>query len=750
METIHAVPLDALFFCHFDRLDLLNETFTNSSSNWNVFTDSTGSLFPLLRHMEQNASKNKAAANILSSKTVVSAHLQGKNEIAYLWLISIPPSVTHDEWLNFLKTFPQPVKTEAYEDRTIHTIGDNEQAIYCCILKDIFICSRSLITLQSSIRQVESGTYITDDEQFTEVMGSVGTYVDIRFFMNHRMIQKILPTVGSDIVKKHAPFLSYTANWSALDGQMMPNMIHLSGFTFPSFTNDNYLSCLLTQEGATIAACEFLPENTAAMLSTGFSDISRFFTSYRHYLEVRKELVNYQKQLTIAEENWQRKADEMLSSIYPKELAIAYIPNAGWVSILRTGNIKYAEEQFREMAEKADMRDYSSSSGIFRNPMQGLLPTIFGEIYATSGDAFFKIHGDWLIFADSLQTLERFSARRNNLKTRMSEMKASQYINDNASFMVCIQSTPSRDYNEAFLSFLNPTQRKKVEDGLKKNPPGMACVQLRPLQDKLYANFCAFFAEEFKASEKETVEDSSKKPEDKKEELKDQNEPTQAKTSDNHILHKFSVINHYTKEKETLIQRADNAIALLDPKNVSLWEKKYNGAIIDTAIQIDFFKNGKLQMLFATANQLHLIDRNGNTVAPFPLAISPKVIHGVAVFDYEKNREYRIFLVHEDNTIRVYDKKGRPVSGFKPFKTKSLVVRAPEFVRVGGRDYILVFDTQNMYILDRQGNERTKVQQAVAIDPRRPIEIQQSPHAVKLYTNKGVRVEVGLRDGKVK
>jgi hypothetical protein len=77
-------------------------------------------------------------------------------------------------------------------------------------------------------------------------------------------------------------------------------------------------------------------------------------------------------------------------------------------------------------------------------------------------------------------------------------------------------------------------------------------------------------------------------------------------------------------------------------------------------------------------------------------------------------------------------------------------VRAPEFVRAGGRDYIIVFDEQQVYILDRQGNMRTEVQSAVSVAPHTAIEVQQSTATIKVVTAKGKKVEIGLRDGKVK
>ena len=751
MKTLRAVPLDALFFCYMDRLDILNETMTNDGSNWKAFADTSSPMLLLLQHMEKVATKNKTATEILRSEMIISAHTQGKEEITYLWVVAHPATVSSDDWFNFLKTAPLPMQTMSYQNHTIYVMESGNDKLYCASLKGLSLYSCSLLILQAAIRQVESETSIAEEEQFVTVLSTVGTNVDVRFFLNHRTIQKIWPLLVNEEQKKHGTFLSHTANWTALDGQVKPNMLHLSGFVFPSFTDDNYLSLMLSQQGANITAWDFLPTNTSIMLSFGFKDISHFFTAYHHYLEAQKKLPDYQRKLEAMEKQWQCKVEDFLAALYPEELMEAHISGIGWIMGLRSGNTKYALEQFREIAEKTGRRDFKTTKEIYRNPVEDMLSEIFGDAYLASGDRYFMIVKDWIIFSDNLQSLQRFPTQQTNLKAKMQEMQATQYINSNASFMICMQSSKN---NDAFLSLLEPQIRKVAEIGLNNNPSGMTCLQLRSVQDKIYANLYAYFSEETRvANESVSTTTNMLKPTVKDTEPNTSQSVSQTATdkpTDSRLIHRFEVKNHYTKEKESLVQYADHAIALLSSKGDVLWNKKLDTAIIDTLIQIDFFKNGKLQMLFTTGNQLHLLDRNGNTVAPFPLNMQPEVISGVAVFDYAKDLEYRIFLAHADNTIRAYDKKGRVVAGFKTFKTKSQPVRAPEFVRAGGRDYILVFDQQEIYILNRQGNIRTEVQTAIAVAPHTAIEIQQSPAAIRVTTTKGTKVEIGLRDGKVK
>ena len=61
-----------------------------------------------------------------------------------------------------------------------------------------------------------------------------------------------------------------------------------------------------------------------------------------------------------------------------------------------------------------------------------------------------------------------------------------------------------------------------------------------------------------------------------------------------------------------------------------------------TVSQIDYYKNGKLQLLFNTENQLYMIDRLGNFVTNYPIDLPTTTHLSHALFDYDNNKKYRI------------------------------------------------------------------------------------------------------------
>ena len=169
------------------------------------------------------------------------------------------------------------------------------------------------------------------------------------------------------------------------------------------------------------------------------------------------------------------------------------------------------------------------------------------------------------------------------------------------------------------------------------------------------------------------------------------------------------VINHRTGQKEIFLQDLNNRIYLVNASGRILWKVPVREPILGEAQQIDFYRNGKLQLLFNTRHYLYLIDRNGNSVERFPVTLRSPASGPMALFDYDRNRNYRIFIPGEDGRVYVYDKRGNLVPGWKSPKCES-AVRGPvkHFVR-NGKDYIVFTDTMNLYILDRRGHVRVPV-----------------------------------------
>lgn len=165
------------------------------------------------------------------------------------------------------------------------------------------------------------------------------------------------------------------------------------------------------------------------------------------------------------------------------------------------------------------------------------------------------------------------------------------------------------------------------------------------------------------------------------------------------------VTNHITKQKEIVVQDITNNLYLISNKGEVLWKKQLHGPILGEINQIDIYKNGRLQLVFATPNRVYVLDRNGKDVAPFPGKFNDDITQPLSVFDYDKKKNYRL-LVTQGNNVLMYNTKAKIVSGFKFKSANGIINTQPQHFRIGSKDYITIKTDSKLHILDRTGKNR--------------------------------------------
>ena len=173
------------------------------------------------------------------------------------------------------------------------------------------------------------------------------------------------------------------------------------------------------------------------------------------------------------------------------------------------------------------------------------------------------------------------------------------------------------------------------------------------------------------------------------------------------ILGPLIVKNHNNNKNEIIVQDFKNTIYLINDNGQIEWTKKINEKIIDEVKQIDSYKNGRLQYVFATPNSLHMIDRKGRDVGKFPLKFNDPITTPVSVFDYDNNKNYRL-LITQNNELFMFDSKGNRVRGFD-YNKKSKIITKPEHFRISNKDIIAFKTSDNLTILNRRGKVRIRL-----------------------------------------
>ena len=165
--------------------------------------------------------------------------------------------------------------------------------------------------------------------------------------------------------------------------------------------------------------------------------------------------------------------------------------------------------------------------------------------------------------------------------------------------------------------------------------------------------------------------------------------------------------NHLNNTKDVLVQDTGNTLYLISKDGKIYWKKRLDGLIQGDISELDIYRNGRIQMAFATDKTLYVLDRNGKDVDGFPKNFNDNITQPLSVFDYDNNGNYRLLITQNSNLL-MFDKTGKMVTGFKPDLPNKTISTVPKHFRIGNKDYIVFAQENKLQILDRVGKTRIK------------------------------------------
>jgi hypothetical protein len=330
---------------------------------------------------------------------------------------------------------------------------------------------------------------------------------------------------------------------------------------------------------------------------------------------------------------------------------------------------------------------------VYRTSFKGLIRVLLPGFAPDFNETYFAFYDHFMIAGNSYATISKLLYDNILNKTLTNDLTYRDFQNTLPSragyYFYCV---PSRiiDYLEGFLNADIINALRSNKSSLKKIQA--AGYQFASSNGMIYNSMSIKFKEEAReesTTEWETLLDTVAgiKP--------------------------FFFTNHITGAKEIFIQDIKNNTYLINAAGRVLWKVPLNERIVSTIYMIDYYRNGKYQLLFSGRNYIHILDRNGNYVERYPVKLRSPATNSMAMFDYDNNLNYRLFIAGEDKLIYSYEKSGNVVKGWIPFRTTGFVRAEINYFKVSGKDYIVAADENAVYFLDRSGNKRMTLNEPV-------------------------------------
>jgi len=719
-NMLKAIPADAAFIIDSDHfIDKINTLVKNNKiyqelNHFNKVKHFQEDLNFLIKVYEENKFIKEL---IEDNRIILSAHRSGKENIAFLFLMRMNTLRDQRIILQHIHKLLSPkgeIKKREYNNTQVYQVPLKERTLYFSFNQGVLMFSPSSILLEAALRQSGVKESILEDNGFKALQKTAGKNVDANVYINLYQFPEIISYLLNDNYKTKIANFKNFGSWMELDVNFKEDAILLNGFSFSEQSANNYLNLFSQQEPVEHKLNQILPANTSVFIALGISDNEQYFKQYKNYLNEQNKLTNYDEFIRHYQQKFTINFEELIKNNLDQEIGLVITDNPNQsikhnsFIIMRTKSRSLFESDIQKKLSKiAEIKGVNKTDFIFdlridketvyktyNIPVKGLFKHLFGDIFTGFENPYFTFIDNYMVVGNAQKSLINFIHSNILHKTLKNDMRFSQftdYLSSQSNFYFYTNLSRSTG---VVSEFLNPNLKAGVKSNSELIQKFQAfAVQFRNNNKMIFNNIYLKYIPEIK-NEAITVWESR---------------------LDTAIDFKPCLVtNHYTRENEIFVQDLNHKIYLINKVGRILWRMQLNEKINSEVYQVDYYKNGKLQLLFSTKNKIHLIDRNGNYVERYPIEFRSPSTAGIALFDYENNLDYRIFVPCENKNIYLYGIDGNLINGWEFQQTDTHVNTPVQHFRVNTHDYIIFADEYRVYILNRRGQERIRVKNQFA------------------------------------
>lgn len=716
-DVYNAIPTDATLVVETSMVQSFLTESRRENSLWKELQNmpalaeldaSLGELVPLLEEMPE-------VYNRLDGSMVFSGHKTGRDKLSFLAYMKIrqrKQMITIDKAISENLLGVKDVTIRNYEGVELKKIVFQDtlaqKPVYYCFVNGIGVWGYAPYLVESVIRQCELDSSLKDDKAFSEVYNTSGKNVFANVYVNLESLPEVASSLLAEDYGKKLQSQPVLSNWVELDLNLKDNALLFNGFSSTNDSAGNYLGLFLQQEPVENTCIRVLPATTSAFFSLGVEDFVSFQEGYYKFLGVAKRAEAHVKYFTKVNRKYQVDFEGLFKQLTYKEVACGYAdldnnsPEDEAFVLVRVQSQATAKEKLLRVLQKipgetggckkSTIRiDEETVFDVVQLPVGDLFGSIFGQFFSCGDFRYVAFYDNYMLVAQSREQLFKllhYNVLGKTLDKDPRFEEFSDYLSSKSNIFVYANLYRAPDVLGRFLS-------ETLEEGLVKNAEvfrkfqGVA-LQVRKSNDMLFNNLFVKYTPEFK-EEAHTVWESH---------------------LDTLIDFKPQLVeNHYSKEQEIFVQDLKHKVYLINKVGRVLWKLQLDEPILGPVYQVDYYKNGKLQLIFNTATQIHLLDRNGNYVERYPVTLRAKATTGLALFDYDNNRNYRIFVPTADKQVYLYNADGSINTGWDFSGSDAIVHHPVQHFKIGTKDYIVFHDKFRTYILNRRGETRVAIKE---------------------------------------
>ena len=671
-----AVPSDADAVLRFEDFGTLMDCLSPERSAFGYFVSDRADAGKMTSFLENIRASSSMYQDLMSASAVLSVHNIG--EPASLLLLDAgksgdAPSQAADLMVSEARKSGMAAE---YADGSDHvSVGSPLRK------RALVLVSSSDILVQSALRHLKAEVSVLDKTGFPESvdMVSAGNMAVIPESGVGRLASRLFSKNCRDAVEAAAGFADCTAFEIRKCG---PDGFSLSGKAFSAGSTGDMLNIYAGLAPSKSEVSSVLPSYVIYAASVPFENVAAYQKTYLAFAQTKSLVKDIEAKRSALKKAAGIDPESWAEALSLKEAATACFTAGGSLEkilLARVGQ-KFPRILFKGIQ---DVSETDFEDRIFQYGYQGYLSALFGGMFSLENESCFMMHGGWLMVGSRNALSEYTSGRA--LDYTLAAFLADASVEDRLS---------AKD--SYFVSYLSLTEDADFTAGLcsKDFYPGVKAS----FADITYEP--AFFTVSETKSGLTLDLDLSRTVV-----LKSQAPAFERDTEVVIPEGPFRVKNSGTGKWNLFYQQENLYLCLQEEGGKGLWGVPFDAPICGCAQTVDYFANGKLQILFASGTKLHLIDRLGRFVNPFPVDLGKEILLGPDVYDFSGNRKYNVMILHKDNTIEMYNLQGRRPPQWKTITSSETIKGLPERIRVSGSTYWVVRTSIQTLIFSFYGGE---------------------------------------------
>jgi hypothetical protein len=488
--------------------------------------------------------------------------------------------------------------------------------------------------------------HFSQDKAFVKLRNTSGDKVDARLFIHYRYFGQLLKIFTNKNVFESMNWLDKFAAWSEVDLTIKNNKILLNGFTSVGKSGDTFLGHFANQKGSEDKTINLLPFNTNFAVRQGFSDYNAYYKKY-----VKPKISKTDKAYA-----------NKISPLVGEEVCLASnasseqeFDDKTW-AIIRLKNKTKGRQVLKALADKLKGGNiaYFEGNTIRQIQYDRLLSSLFGKAFSVIKNNYFIFEGDFVVFANSPDGLINLLQHYKTGKT-LDLSESFKAFSDNLSTTANISLYVNP---QGIINLLPKFLNDKMAIGFMENATAIA--RFKGLSFQYSRSESGMFYTSFYLNHGSAVQS-------------DNISQWKVGLTDEIVGQPYLVRDHTTNKYNVIVFDKSANMYLISTDGRMLWQKRIDQLPLSSINEVDFFKNGKIQYLFNTADFVYLIDKNGEMVKNYPKKLNPSATNGLKLFDYNNNKNYRLLISLADKWTYDYTIRGRQVTGWAKPRMNNMV-----------------------------------------------------------------------------